>query len=198
MQPLLLRKDSPLLIKTPGPSAALAQAHARNVRNSRRSFRRMASPGGNGNGSGGGGGGGYNSSSTTTQVQTQQASPSTLHLVLQPRPQHNVTWAEDTVDNEHMNKKKSKKCCIFSKPRAFGESSSESEGSDDDGAARPTRPKKNTRKLGAKGGIGFAPTVPAMAVRAMRAIQAPVTMEEEMALQHESDLFHSSMRVKRE
>ena len=26
------------------------------------------------------------------QVQTQQASPSTLHLVLQPRPQHNVPW----------------------------------------------------------------------------------------------------------
>eukprot|EP00434_Breviolum_minutum_P029231 symbB.v1.2.025853.t1/scaffold2539.1/size76650/1 len=79
----------------------------------------MASPGGNG------GGGGYNS--TTTQVETEQAGPATLHLVLQPRPQHNVTWAADTVDNEHMNKKKSKKCCIFSKPRAFGESSSESE-----------------------------------------------------------------------
>ncbi|CAK9100076.1 E3 ubiquitin-protein ligase PPP1R11 (Protein phosphatase 1 regulatory subunit 11) [Durusdinium trenchii] len=101
----------------------------------------MSSPGG----SGGGGGGGYNSSSTTTQVQTQQGTP-TLHLVLQPRPQHNVTWAEDTVDNEHLNKKKSKKCCIFSKPRAFGESSSESEGSDDDGKARPTQ-KKGSRKF---------------------------------------------------
>ncbi len=24
-----------------------------------------------------------------------------------------VTWTEDTVDNEHMNKKSSKVCCIF-------------------------------------------------------------------------------------
>eukprot|EP00930_Biecheleria_cincta_P080979 TRINITY_DN6952_c0_g1_i1.p1 TRINITY_DN6952_c0_g1~~TRINITY_DN6952_c0_g1_i1.p1 ORF type:complete len:122 (-),score=19.04 TRINITY_DN6952_c0_g1_i1:45-386(-) len=93
--------------------------------------------------SSGPGGSGASSSSTTTVTQTQ-AAPATLHLVLQPRPQHNVTWTEDTVDNEHMNRKKSKKCCIYSKPRAFGESSSESEGSDDDGRARPTRgkPKK--------------------------------------------------------
>merc|ERR1711870_136968 len=56
-------------------------------------------------------------------------------------------WTEDTVDNEHMNKKKSKKCCIYSKPRAFGESSSESEGSSsgDDGAAKPIGYKKKNR-----------------------------------------------------
>eukprot|EP00913_Durusdinium_trenchii_P025128 g23587.t1 len=109
----------------------------------------MSSPGG----SGGGGGGGYNSSSTTTQVQTQQGTP-TLHLVFNEQSvkitidslEAKVTWAEDTVDNEHLNKKKSKKCCIFSKPRAFGESSSESEGSDDDGKARPTQ-KKGSRKF---------------------------------------------------
>lgn len=29
----------------------------------------------------------------------------------------NVSWAEDTVDNEHMGKKKSKICCIFHRPR---------------------------------------------------------------------------------
>ncbi|CEM33346.1 unnamed protein product [Vitrella brassicaformis CCMP3155] len=52
-------------------------------------------------------------------------------LTLQPAPQHhNVTWEEGTVDNEHMDKKKSKKCCIYHKPREFGESSSESEGDD--------------------------------------------------------------------
>jgi protein phosphatase 1 regulatory subunit 11 len=28
-----------------------------------------------------------------------------------------VNWTEDTIDNEHMNKKKSKICCIFKKPR---------------------------------------------------------------------------------
>eukprot|EP00931_Biecheleriopsis_adriatica_P115459 TRINITY_DN91244_c0_g1_i1.p1 TRINITY_DN91244_c0_g1~~TRINITY_DN91244_c0_g1_i1.p1 ORF type:complete len:140 (-),score=24.58 TRINITY_DN91244_c0_g1_i1:48-467(-) len=97
---------------------------------------------------GGGGGPSSSSSSTTTVTTTTQTVTQTtpvLHLVLEPRPQHNVTWAEDTVDNEHMNKKKSKKCCIYSKPRAFGESSSESEGSDD-GAAKPTQ-KRRGRKF---------------------------------------------------
>jgi len=33
-----------------------------------------------------------------------------VHLVLEPRPQHSVTWDDSVVDNEHMGKKKSKKC----------------------------------------------------------------------------------------
>ncbi|KAJ1941204.1 Type 1 phosphatases regulator ypi1 [Linderina pennispora] len=46
-----------------------------------------------------------------------------------------VQWTDDTVDNEHMGKKKSKVCCIFRKQRQFGESDSESSSgeSDDDG-----------------------------------------------------------------
>mmetsp|Transcript_64739 Transcript_64739/g.124886 ORF Transcript_64739/g.124886 Transcript_64739/m.124886 type:complete len:136 (-) Transcript_64739:122-529(-) len=81
------------------------------------------------------------STTTATVLETaplQANTSETLHLVLNPRPQNNVQWTEDTVDNEHMNKKKSKKCCIYNKPREFGESSSESEGSEDDGSARPT------------------------------------------------------------
>lgn len=35
-----------------------------------------------------------------------------------------------TVNNEHMGKKKSNKCCIFHKPKAFDESDTESEGCD--------------------------------------------------------------------
>mmetsp|Transcript_44691 Transcript_44691/g.126124 ORF Transcript_44691/g.126124 Transcript_44691/m.126124 type:complete len:132 (+) Transcript_44691:90-485(+) len=65
-----------------------------------------------------------------------------LHLVLQPRPQHHVRWTADTIDNEHMNKKKSKKCCIYHKPRAFGESSSSSSGSDLEDGARPIARRK--------------------------------------------------------
>ncbi|GJE89930.1 protein phosphatase inhibitor Ypi1 domain-containing protein [Phanerochaete sordida] len=42
-----------------------------------------------------------------------------------------VLWREDVVDNEHMGKKSSKICCIYHKPRKFGESSSE-ESSDSD------------------------------------------------------------------
>lgn len=41
-----------------------------------------------------------------------------------------VLWAADTVDNENMNKRKSKCCCIFEKQREFGESSSDSEADD--------------------------------------------------------------------
>lgn len=40
------------------------------------------------------------------------------------RERRNIRWAEDTVDNELLNRKKSKICCIFHKKRAFGESSS--------------------------------------------------------------------------
>ncbi len=36
-------------------------------------------------------------------------------------PATTVRWSQDVVDNEHMNKKKSKKCCIYHKPRVFGE-----------------------------------------------------------------------------
>lgn len=52
----------------------------------------------------------------------------TLHLRLnKPATKKKVQWTTNTVDNEHMNKKKSKCCCIYKKPRNFGESSSESE-----------------------------------------------------------------------
>ncbi len=40
-----------------------------------------------------------------------------------------VSWSDDVIDNEHMGKKKSKKCCIYHKPRTFGEWS-DSEDSD--------------------------------------------------------------------
>uniref|UniRef100_A0A4Y0BKH9 E3 ubiquitin-protein ligase PPP1R11 n=1 Tax=Anopheles funestus TaxID=62324 RepID=A0A4Y0BKH9_ANOFN len=54
--------------------------------------------------------------------------PPVLRLRLQkPRNGKKVQWTNGTVDNEHMNKKKSKCCCIYVKPRVFGESSSESE-----------------------------------------------------------------------
>lgn len=42
-----------------------------------------------------------------------------------------VKWAEGVVDNEHMCKKKSKKCCIFHKRREFGEWSDDSDSEDD-------------------------------------------------------------------
>jgi protein phosphatase 1 regulatory subunit 11 len=46
-------------------------------------------------------------SSTRTTTVTKRLK---LKLV---RGRRRVTWAEGTIDNEHMGKKKSKICCIF-------------------------------------------------------------------------------------
>ena len=43
-----------------------------------------------------------------------------------------VSWTQETVDNEHLGKKKSKCCCIYVKPKKFGESDTESEDDADD------------------------------------------------------------------
>lgn len=32
---------------------------------------------------------------------------------VRPRRERKVRWTADTIDNEHMNRKKSKLCCIF-------------------------------------------------------------------------------------
>ena len=47
-----------------------------------------------------------------------------VHLVLKPR--RGVKWSEETVDNEGLGRKSSKRCCIFHKRRKFDESESES------------------------------------------------------------------------
>ena len=49
--------------------------------------------------------------------------------VAHPHRPHSVRWTDETIDNEHMGKKKSKKCCIYHKPRQFGDwSDTDSEG----------------------------------------------------------------------
>ena len=55
-----------------------------------------------------------------------------VRLVLRSRGRKKVAWAEGTLDNENAGKKSSKKCCIYEKPRAFGESSSSSSSESDD------------------------------------------------------------------
>ncbi|KAM3959172.1 uncharacterized protein ACR2FA_006856 [Aphomia sociella] len=70
----------------------------------------------------------------TPQLQEDPVQPVAVITLRQGRAQtqtrKKVVWTEDTVDNENMNKKKSKCCCIYEKPRRFGESDSES--SDDE------------------------------------------------------------------
>lgn len=56
-------------------------------------------------------------SRTVTQVETNVEQPRTLVLRSEPetkstgKPRRQVRWTEDVVDNEHMNKKKSKSKC---------------------------------------------------------------------------------------
>lgn len=68
----------------------------------------------------------------TPQPQEESVEPVAVITLRPTRAQarKKVVWTEDTVDNENMNKKKSKCCCIYEKPRRFGESDSES--SDDE------------------------------------------------------------------
>ncbi|PWA80997.1 hypothetical protein CTI12_AA190330 [Artemisia annua] len=70
--------------------------------------------------------------STIVTVETQPASATqtqTITLTLNPRKKK-VTWKEGTVDNEFLQKKSSKKCCIFHKEKPFDEDFSDDEGND--------------------------------------------------------------------
>eukprot|EP00850_Spirogloea_muscicola_P004047 SM000017S02787 [mRNA] locus=s17:263592:264148:- [translate_table: standard] len=54
-------------------------------------------------------------------------------LRLRPRRKKRVTWQPDTIDNEGLGRKSSKKCCIFHKEKPVGESSSDESSSADEG-----------------------------------------------------------------
>jgi len=64
---------------------------------------------------------------TTSSSDTQEAGAAVRLVLRKPKKTKKVGWTEGTVDNEHMNKRKSKCCCIYKKPHVFGESSSESD-----------------------------------------------------------------------
>ncbi|XP_063147414.1 E3 ubiquitin-protein ligase PPP1R11 [Candoia aspera] len=73
---------------------------------------------------------------TTTVTETEVTEPENRSLTIKLRkrkPSKKVEWSSDTVDNEHLGRRSSKCCCIYEKPRAFGESSTESEDEDDEG-----------------------------------------------------------------
>src|ERR1700722_19577732 len=59
---------------------------------------------------------------TVTRTETDQSKrtnpPPTLVLELNNSTETGprVRWTEETIDNEHLNKKKSKCCCIYTKP----------------------------------------------------------------------------------
>ena len=68
---------------------------------------------------------------TTTVTETINEAPNpTLRLCLNKKATSSgksVKWRENTVDNEFMNRKKSKCCCVYKKPLRWDESSGEDE-----------------------------------------------------------------------
>mmetsp|Transcript_2051 Transcript_2051/g.7352 ORF Transcript_2051/g.7352 Transcript_2051/m.7352 type:complete len:156 (-) Transcript_2051:157-624(-) len=72
------------------------------------------------------------SATTTVQEPAGQGAeravaPATEHISLRlaPRRRRQVSFSQDTVDNEHMGRRSSKSCCVFHKPRRFDESDSD-------------------------------------------------------------------------
>uniref|UniRef100_A0A1A9V1J0 E3 ubiquitin-protein ligase PPP1R11 n=1 Tax=Glossina austeni TaxID=7395 RepID=A0A1A9V1J0_GLOAU len=93
--------------------------------------------------------------SQTEVIAHEDISDTTAQPVLRlrlrkPKNSKKVVWHEGTVDNEHLNKKKSKCCCIYKKPTAFGESSSEDDEECQNCFGHPEKRRKN-RKFGNQG-----------------------------------------------
>ncbi len=55
---------------------------------------------------------------STFEEDKEEVKQSNLtEIKLQYKPKKSVTWTEETVDNEHMGKLKSKICCVYHRPR---------------------------------------------------------------------------------
>ncbi|KAJ8673452.1 hypothetical protein QAD02_004714 [Eretmocerus hayati] len=65
------------------------------------------------------------SDETLVELRSSQDVPTMRLRLRKPKSEKKVQWTQGTVDNENMNKKKSKCCCIYEKPKSFGESSSD-------------------------------------------------------------------------
>lgn len=76
------------------------------------------------------------SSPTVVLVEKKETEEKESVLILKLRARPHLRWAEGTVDNENQGKKSSKRCCIFHKNKAFGESDSEESESDTETARK--------------------------------------------------------------
>ncbi|KAH6942378.1 hypothetical protein HPB50_004237 [Hyalomma asiaticum] len=70
------------------------------------------------------------SGSVTQQLNPDQSPPAEKPLKITRKKSKQglrrvVSWTTDTIDNENLNRKSSKCCCIYVKPSKFGEDSDE-------------------------------------------------------------------------
>ena len=84
---------------------------------------------------------------TSTVTLTESAPPI---VIAQLKPRRNVQWREDTVDNEHMNKRKSKICCIYQKPRTCPSDTSSCSSDSDCGNNYDKFPRHQRKAMAAK------------------------------------------------
>ena len=56
-----------------------------------------------------------------------------LQLRKKEKDKKRVGWSAETVDNEHLGRKKSKCCCVYQKPQKFKGPGDSSSGDDSDG-----------------------------------------------------------------
>uniref|UniRef100_A0A8D2CSB5 E3 ubiquitin-protein ligase PPP1R11 n=1 Tax=Sciurus vulgaris TaxID=55149 RepID=A0A8D2CSB5_SCIVU len=96
---------------------------------------------------------------TTVTVTTEPENRSLTIKLRKRKPEKKVEWTSDTVDNEHMGRRSSKCCCIYEKPRAFGESSTESEEEEEEGCGH-THCVRGHRKGRSHATPGPTPTTP--------------------------------------
>ncbi|OQR72946.1 protein phosphatase 1 regulatory subunit 11-like [Tropilaelaps mercedesae] len=75
-------------------------------------------------------------------------SPSLVLKLKKPKSDRKVGWSSDVVDNEHLNKKKSKCCCVYTKPVGFGESSDEDDDDDCEHCSGHVEAKKHAEDGG--------------------------------------------------
>ena len=88
---------------------------------------------------------------TTTQTETITISENnTQPLLLRLAPPLTVTWDNEVIDNEHLNRRSSKACWIYHKKKKFDvsdtESESESDDSDDSTDDGPKRRRKKCKR----------------------------------------------------
>ncbi|KAK4689975.1 protein phosphatase 1 regulatory subunit 11, partial [Tremellales sp. Uapishka_1] len=85
--------------------------------------------------------------SNGSQADTAANQIGVLRLRGGPMRRQRVIWAEETVDNEGMGRKKSKICCIYHRPKAYDESSSESSSSDAESDVSNDQPAPVPRRI---------------------------------------------------
>ncbi|XP_026989655.1 E3 ubiquitin-protein ligase PPP1R11 [Tachysurus fulvidraco] len=96
---------------------------------------------------------------TGTPPPPQQEGRSLTIKLRKRKTDKKVEWSSDTVDNEHMGRRSSKCCCVYEKPRQFGESSTESEGEDEEGCGSAHCILGHGRGQGQRGGGGGGTTM---------------------------------------